>query len=77
VGGFCKGGNEPQIYFIISEQYEYSEAPFATADSSYDKQEQYLTKSLANIVKINCETPETYKKWSQNCKKKYISILTN
>jgi 3-methyladenine DNA glycosylase AlkC len=28
-----------------------------------DEQEQYVTKSLANnIVKINCETPETKKK---------------
>jgi hypothetical protein len=27
------------------------------------EQEQYITKSLANnVVKINCPTPETYKK---------------
>jgi hypothetical protein len=29
-------------------------------------QEQHVTKSLANnIVKINCETPETYQKWQR------------
>jgi hypothetical protein len=31
------------------------------------EQEQYITKILTkNIVKINCATPETYKKWSGN-----------
>jgi hypothetical protein len=43
------------------------------------EQEQYLTKIVANnIVKINFETPETYKIWSENSKIKiFITTHTN
>jgi 3-methyladenine DNA glycosylase AlkC len=37
------------------------------------EQEQYVTKSLANnVVKINCETPETYKKMVREFKAQQI-----
>jgi hypothetical protein len=38
----------------------------------------FLVSLANNIVKINCGTPESYKKWSENSKNKiYITTLTN